>query len=564
MRRSDLTLFEKKYNTSSFFVDVVSSLIDRLIEFEYIPKSKANYFIEKLFQNVKDIHFGNNKQYDYKSGYYDANKKELYIKDERNIPTVYLRLLYALTTSETDYNTYRSGYGITKLSKTSYKLDHKNFGINRAIISNLVYKLCNLMPASLQLIQTEKTYTHDFLGFNIESANDMYCLEGKLLAELCFVLDIDPQILYSGLFTRNPIKVLDNVFDKKKFDKKEQFLKLFDKISRKYNTYKKLAFLSKKLNDNYIEYKKHVLENDVDRITKEQQVIEAHINDVIKATFPSDNREDDEIEFTTGLSEALEKLEAELRTNLIKFQDILADNIIKSNSHLPYAKYVNKLKCFNSMLIVPNKKITKTIQETILMKLMPENEVTGINLIQKIKYAIIESLLSDTSFTNISNTFSFYNITNFENSDTGSTLILLNSDRKFSEIVEVKGLNKSIKKSNEYELKYIPLDNLKYIMNTSYSNNFIGNVETLYTSLRNSFEHFANISLDNIFVFDYENKNYLVVYNSYGASVVSYSRSSEGYSFNLLTLSEKYRVFGKTAPQKGVLNNNLPTLYKNK
>lgn len=564
MSRSDLTLFKEKYNTNEYFVSVVESLLDKLVEFEYIPSSKVSYYIDKLIQNIDEIRFGHNNTYDYKSGYYDANQKELYIKDEKNIPAVYLRLLYILASSEIDPGVFRVGYATTKLRKDSYKLAHENFGLNRAVIANLIYKLCNMLPTNLQLTPTNKTYTHDFLGFKIESNNELYSLEGKLLAETCFVLDLDPELLYSGLFSKNPLKYLDTVFARKNFENKEKFLNLFDSISRKYNTYNKLAFLSNKLNDNYIEYKKHVLKDNIDEILKEQETIEAYITSVISSLYGTDNDDaNEEFEVSTGLSEALEKLETEIKCELVDFQDILADNIIKSNTSLPYIKYASKLKQFNDILIVPNKKITKTIQDTILYKLMPETEVTSINLVQKIKYCIIEQILANTDFTNISNSFSFFNITNLENSDLGTAVILINSDRKIARVAEIKGLNKSIKKAIDFKLNYIPLDSLKHIMNTSYSNTYISNVEALYTSLKDNFEELSSIPLDNIFAFEYDNKKYLICYRDGRPYVLSYKYSSVGYGFNMLNLSEQYKVFGKTAvPHKNIIKSNLPMLYK--
>lgn len=564
MSKADLTLFKEKYNVSDYFVSVVESLFNKLVEFEYIPNSKVGTYINKLINNVNEIHIDNNNIYDYKSGYYDANKKELYIKDEKNIPAVYLRLLYALTTLETDPGIYSVGYSTTKLRKDSYKLTHINFGINRAIMANLVYKLCNLIPNGLKLTPTVKNHSHDFLGFKIETENDLYCLEGKLLSEMCYVLDLDPELLYLELFSKNTNRYLDTIFTKKNFENKEKFLKLFDEISRKYNTYNKLAFLSNKLNNNYLEYKKHILKDDVYKIIKEQEKIESNIQSVIYALYGNDNNDDDsnELEVMPGLSEVLESLECEIKENIIKFQDILADNIIKNNSSLPYIKYANKLKCFNDILIVPNKKINKAIHNTILFKLMPENEVTGINLVQKIKYAIIEQILANPDLTEISNTFSFYNVTNLENSDLGTAIIIMNSNKRFTRLIEVKGLNQSFKRSSNYELEYIPIDNLKYLMNSSASNTYISNIEALYTALKHNFSEFKSISLDAILAFEYNNNKYLVCLTNAKPYVISYVQSSKGYGFNMLNLSEQYKVFGKDASHNNVTKSNLPTLYK--
>lgn len=571
MSNSDLTLFKEKFNTSDYFVGVAESLIDKLLEFEYISTFKISSLIDTLFNNIDDLRIDTNNPYEYKTGYYDANKKELYIKDTKNIPATYLRLLYALTTKETRPGVYSTGYATTKLSTENYKLRHINFGINRAIMSNLVYKLASLIPASLQISQTEPSYTHNFLGFKIESQNDMYYLEGKILSELCFVLDLDPELLYHGLFSRKPMNVLDAAFKKKNFKRSNEFLNLLDTISRNYSTYNKLVFLSSKLNDNYIAYKKNVLTTDVNEIKKEQAMIEQEIASVlakIKAVEDSeneyeDNTEDDDdspvFEYMAGLAETIDTLYNSLRNDIIAIQDILSEQLIESSKHLSYSRYASKLKCFNNILLEPNEKLNKKIEEIILYKLMPESEVTGINLIEKIKYALIEQILSEKDYSDISNTFSFYNIPALEDSDNGSCLIILNSTKSFAKILEISGLEKP---GHNYVIEPIPLDNLRHIMNTNYSNIYVGNIERLYSSLKNDFKQFSNVSMENIFVFEYNSKKLLLVYLNDMPHIISFS-TQQIHNFQRLPLSENYKVFGKSVVNsKQKTNSSLPTIYK--
>lgn len=572
MSRSDLILFKEKFNTTDTFIQSINILLDKLIEYEYISYSKANSLIDKLFENVKYLTLGTKNKFDYKSGFYDANKQELYIKDEKNIYTVFLRVLYAMLTNKKDDEVYSTGYAITSLKRDSYKLAHYNFGINRAVMCNLVYKICNLIPVELQINVCPKTYSHNFLGYKIETANDMYALEAKLVSELCYVLNLDIEILYKGLFSKDPNKLLNNIIAKKHFKRSEEFLKLLDKISRNYNTYNKLAFLSQKLNDNYLEFKKNALTTDTKNIEHEKEMIEDQITNVINYlhtkndaldTYTNSKLDDmidstETLEVAPYLSETLEDLEKSLKEDIIAIQDILAEELIFSYKNLPYSKYASKLKKFNDMLIVPNKRLSKEIENTILFKLMPENEVTGINLVQKIKYAIIESVLSQEDYTNISNTLFFYNITNLENHDNGSTLIVLNSGKGLSKILEIKGLSKN---DFNFNITTIALDNLKYIMNSNYSNIYIGDVEKLCTSLRNSFNDLCYISLDNIFVFEYDNKKYLLVHTDNKTYVIEF-KYNKNYTFNLLNLSEKYKVFGNTKIASNFFNSNLPAIYK--
>lgn len=468
-----------------------------------------------------------------------------------------------MLTCNVDYEVYETGYATTSLRRDSYKLAHTGFGINRAVMSNLVYKVCNLLPIEIKINKESKKYTHNFLGYKIETANDMYALEAKILSELCFVLNLDIELLYKGLFSKEPKKYLDNIFKKKHFKSANEFSNLLDKISRDYNTYNKLLFLSNKLNENYIEFKKQALSSNVDSIKQEKDIIEDQIATVINYINGQDKTYDlidtmDEIDVTNSLSETLENLETNLTQDIIHIQDILSDELIENSINLPYSKYASKLKCFNDLLIVPNEKLTKEIEKTILFKLMPENEVTGINLVQKIKYAIIESVLSENDLSNISNTLFFYNITSLENHDNGSTLIVLNSGKGLSKIMEIKGLEN---KEFNFTITPIALDNLKYLMNSNYSNMYIGDAEKLCTALRQNFTNLKHLSIDNIFIFEYDNKKYLLVFSEDTTYVIEFKVGKE-YVFNTLNLSEKYKVFGNSKITVNSFISNLPIIIK--
>ena len=129
-------------------------------------------------------------------------------------------------------------------------------------------------------------------------------------------------------------------------------------------------------------------------------------------------------------------------------------------------------------------------------------------------------------------------------------------------MVEVKGLNQNFKKNPNFELNYIPLDNLKHLMTTTASNTYIGNIEELYTALRNNFEEFKSVPLDAIFAFEYETHKYLVCFTNSKPYVISYVYSSKGYGFNVLNLSEQYKVFGNATTHSNIIKSNLPMLYK--
>ena len=131
------------------------------------------------------------------------------------------------------------------------------------------------------------------------------------------------------------------------------------------------------------------------------------------------------------------------------------------------------------------------------------------NLMEKIKFALIEQILAEQDFSDISNTFSFYNVPQLENADKGSCLIILNSTKAFAQLLEVSGLNNN---NHDYTISPVVLDNLKHIMTSNYSNIYVGNIEKLYTTLKSSFTVFSNISMENIYVFEYDSKKLLLIY----------------------------------------------------
>ena len=93
MSKSDLVQFQEKFHLSDNFINTIEELLDKLIDFGYIGIFKKRALIEKLYDNINEIYIGNQNPLDYKTGFYDANKKVLYIKNEKDIPSVYLRLL---------------------------------------------------------------------------------------------------------------------------------------------------------------------------------------------------------------------------------------------------------------------------------------------------------------------------------------------------------------------------------------------------------------------------------------------------------------------------------------
>jgi len=558
MINSNLIEFQKKFNLNDSFMEIVDSLFNKLVEFGYIGNTQKNRLIDKLINNVNYVIIGTDDKYDYKTGFYDANKKTLYIKDPANIAAIYLRLLYAITTEEVNNNTYIVGFGMTKLAKTSYKLNYVNFALNRAVFSNIVCKLLGTLPANIAINIMPKSYSHNFLGYEITASNDIYSFEGKILSEMCYALDIDEELLYSALFSHNAQKSLERIFEKTKFENSKKLLKDFDKASRNYSTYSKLTYLSKLLNLNYVEMKKNVLDSSaLENLNNERTKLNDRIESILLKLNDSDELNSN---LENSLTETLEKLEDSIIKNVTSIQNILSEKIITSISYLSPYIYANKLQKFNNMLIFPNKKVSDSIFNTIIYKLMPDSELTAINLIQKLRYSLISSVLCDDKFTDVSKKIGFYaNITDI-NPDFSIAHVFVTVNDRFSHIVEISSLDKKINKLTN-NCKVVPCDNLKYLLNSDYSNMYVDKIEKVVSSLKESFPVYKQTTLDNMYFFNACNKDYLIVENGHKINIFLLQYNSSGYLCVPVNISDYFALFYANTKKENEAS-LLPVMYK--
>ncbi len=562
MINSNLIAFQKKHDLDNSFIEIVSSFFDKLVSFGYIGNMQKNRLISKLDENVDYVILGTQDIYDYKSGYYDADKKTLYIKDQNNISAVYLRVLYAICTTELSLNHHNIAFATTKLASTSYKLHHENFAINRAVLANIV---CRLLGTSTNIDTTAfyKTYSHNFLGFEISSDNDIYALEGKVLSQMCFALGIDEQLIYTALFSNDPIKSLNRIFSKVSFNESDKFLKFFDKTSRFYSNYCKLAHLAKILNLNYVELKKNVLNEGFDNLKLERTKIIAKARDILSKMKSKNNGDlysDEGLDL--NLAETLENLEKDITKQLTATQNILASKIITSISYLSSYQYASKLKQFNDMLIFPNKKVDDAIYNNIVYNLMPDGEITVTNIIQKIRYSLINHVLFSDKFTDVSKRIGFYANMNDIASDPAYSHVFVTVNGRFSHLIEVNSLNKTMKQLKD-NCNIIPADNLRYLMNSDYSNLHIDKIEKVVSSLKSSYTELKGYSLDNIFLFNINNIDYLVVDTTDKLLLFNVGYKHGNYLCTQMALSDYFLLFYSNS-KKGEDISLLPTMYKNK
>ncbi|MEG2310485.1 MAG: hypothetical protein RSB76_00690 [Clostridia bacterium] len=377
-----LEKLKEKCNLNNDFIQIVEQIFNKLHEFGYISRRQIPKLERKLYNNIDIVILGKKDSLDYKSGYYDAIKKELYIKDISNTKAFYLRIIYILTTTEISENNFNVGYSNAILSTSSYKIMHTNFGINRAIVSNLVCRLLYTVPTTLSIMPTYRTYNNDFLGNKIVSNNDIYFLEGKLLSQLCYALNFDEENLYNNLFN-NPQRYLNRLMFKCSIEKPDEFLKTFDKTSRLYSNYNKLIYLNKSLNDNYLNIKRNILNADIaNNLKTKQERIHLAIRN---ALIPLVNIDEDDEALNTNiesyLSEEINKLEETIILNIVSIQETFVDVLLSLKTKFSTIVYAIKLKKLEKLLIVENDKLNNAISNTIFLDLLNSNENTSSNLI---------------------------------------------------------------------------------------------------------------------------------------------------------------------------------------
>ncbi len=548
--------FKKKCNLTDDFINIIASLFDKLVDFGYITTRQENKLQQKLYNNIDTVLFGNDISVDYKSGYYDAIKKELYIKDPTNVEAIYLRILYAITTNEISKYNYEVGYSTAIQSSQNYKIIHKNFSINRAIISNLVCRLLYACPTTLSIVPTYRTYENDFLGNKLKSDNDIYFLEAKILNQICYAFDISIENLYINLFTNSPIKYFYKSISNLEEEKCEQLLFLFDTISKNYSSYNKLCFLNVMLDKNYIEMKKNILNKDITSLKKEEQKIKNHIKSAILKLHPElDDIIEENVNIENSISEQIYNLENNILEDIDNLQIILVNYTIKNWSKNSTIEYIIRLKELEKIIISQNELLSNTIYNTITKKLLNSNDVSDSNYIQKIKYSLINELLATDKFEKIFKELSFKQIlTSEDNVNSDNALVATTIGNSFVQLVAIKDLNSQAKSIHDNTIS-IQIDNLKYLLDTPSANKDIRKIEELFSDIRSKYTRFSKLRIENFYLFNYNSKDYILILGKDSFNVLSIKRDEQNTEFKLLKLSDCYKIFNLTDYSK------LPIVY---
>lgn len=553
-----LKKLQKKCKVDDKLIDIIQDLIDKLVNFGYISSFDETKITKKLFNNIDTIITGDLTGLDYKSGYYDAMKKELYIKDINNFESVYLRILYVLSTTELDSKKFSVGYSTTSLASRSYKIAHKNFGFNRAVMSNLVCRLLYTSPTTLSIVPTYRTYDNDFLGNRINSDNDIYFLEGKLLKQMCFCCNISEEELYSNLFSASPIKYLNKVLEKAGFEDNDELLKLFDTASRMYSNYNKLCFLNRKLNENYIEIRKNALNDDISELTNKRDTIKLAIKTAIQKLEYKElkiDEEDFDEKIEASLSEKINFLEENILTSIYKIQNILVKILLQNEVKYDPLEYAIKLKEISKMLIVESDILKDAIYSTITSKLLSTYESTASNLIAKIKYSLVNEIISSEKYIKIYRQLSFKKLTEVKLKE-NTSLVALTVDNTFLNLVEISNLDKK-SKDLEKNTKVIHLDNLRYLLTNPSMTTDTYIVEEIFTAIKAKSKKYSSIQIENVFWSSVYEPSLLFIMMDDGFDVLKMTINDGEIKLTKVPLSENYNVFN-------INGDNLPTVYNKK
>ena len=552
-----LDKLKEKCKVEERFYSIVEGIFEKLLEFGYINKRQEKKLYRKLYENIDTILIGNNKQIDYKTGYYDAVKKELYIRDLNNIESVYLRIIYIITTTQISRDSFAVGYSIASLSKRNYKIEHKNFGINRAIVSNLVCRLLYTIPTALTIYPTYRAYQNDFLGKEITSDNDIYFLEGKLIRQICYCLNISEEDLYYNLFNF-PTKNLNKILRKTKYENYDEILLKLDEISRTYSNYNKLTYFNKLLNDNYLNIKKNILSENVNELYKEQEKIKSAIYSTLeKYEIDMDDEEDENFNVEASLSEKISDFEELILNDITYIQNILVDFLLENENKYSVIEYVIKLKELEKMLIIKNEKLSTKIYETIVYKLLNSYEKTASNVIEKMKYSIVNEIVSSDKYIKIYKNLSFKRLNGLKLPE-NTAVVALTVDNSFLQLVTINSLNKQMKKL-ENNTNSIHLDNLSYLLNNPSIIKDISVVEKIFTSIRTKFNEFNNVTIENMYICNIESNILVVIVENDKFDILKVTiDKSDKINTKIVSTSETYNIFNL---KDNTYNSNLPVLY---
>ena len=553
MKKVYLKSLKEKLKLSNEVIDILYELLEKLRFSGYVSKTMELDLADRLYENIDRVLIGTESKDDYKSGYYDAFKKEIYIKDLSNKKAVYQRFLYAMTTRKVEDNKYMVGYSYTYMNKNNFKLHHEGYGINRAVISNLASKLVDSVKTQIGFELVYTRYKTNFLGYDIISENDNYYFESNLFSQMCYALNIEKDIFYKELFSKNPIAEIEKELSKVNIDY-QKYIDNMDKLSRKYSNYNHLKNLLNILDKIQIKLQKsEKLSKEEERVLSiQERKAKRDINDAIFRYTDIEEDTTDEV----SVSEVLENMENYIINLVVEEQRMLSDYLCSvEDIEKPY-EFAARLKQYNSMLIIKEDRIEKFIYEIITEKILKTNELTSVNLIEKIKYSLVQELISTDKYNGIYEDFSFKVINDLETPE--EKYIIITSNGSFVQTIRVSDLDNRIQRLEDNTEKIIT-DNFRHILNSDYMGYNVNQIESIFTKLKEQYAFFSKVTTENINFFMKDRTYYLIIQFKNEIYVVKAMPTYSTFKVEMVELSESYSIFKEEFKKDNAL---LPVLYK--
>lgn len=147
-------------------------------------------------------------------------------------------------------------------------------------------------------------------------------------------------------------------------------------------------FLNSKLNTNYINIKKNILNEGANDLKKENQKIKLAIESALIKLSPEELDDDENSAIEVSLSGKINELEETILKIISSIQNKLVDILINEKDNYSIISYSIKLKTLDKILIVPNKKLKTTLFETISIELLSNGENNASNLIEKLNIVL--------------------------------------------------------------------------------------------------------------------------------------------------------------------------------
>ena len=291
---------------------------------------------------------------------------------------------------------------------------------------------------------------------------------------------------------------------------------------------------------------------------KEQEKIKSAIYSTLeKYEIDMDDEEDENFNVEASLSEKISDFEELILNDITYIQNILVDFLLENENKYSVIEYVIKLKELEKMLIIKNEKLSTKIYETIVYKLLNSYEKTASNVIEKMKYSIVNEIVSSDKYIKIYKNLSFKRLNGLKLPE-NTAVVALTVDNSFLQLVTINSLNKQMKKL-ENNTNSIHLDNLSYLLNNPSIIKDISVVEKIFTSIRTKFNEFNNVTIENMYICNIESNILVVIAENDKFDILKVTiDKSDKINTKIVSTSETYNIFNL---KDNTYNSNLPVLY---